>query len=179
MRKSTHSIAISALSVLSVSSLQTKTIAKALAKTLLETKPAGGARVLALTGELGSGKTTFTQGFAKGLGVKEKILSPTFIIMKKFEILVSPAGRRNSKSKKNTKYKILNTRYFYHIDCYRLDDPEKELLHLGWEKIINDPSNIVVVEWADRIKKILPRNALRIVFISHGPSTRRLRFLST
>lgn len=136
-------------SIISSSSLQTKTIAKALARTLLETQPAKGARVLALAGELGSGKTTFTQGFAKGLGVTEKILSPTFILIRSYKL--------------QTK----NYKLFYHIDCYRLDDPAQELLHLGFRKIIADPRNIVVVEWADRIKNILPRDTLWASF-SHG-----------
>jgi tRNA threonylcarbamoyladenosine biosynthesis protein TsaE len=136
-------------SIISSSPSQTKNIAKTLAKTLLKTKQKRGARVLALAGELGSGKTTFTQGFAKGLGVKERILSPTFILLKEFEI-------------SHPFFKTL-----YHIDCYRLDNPTKELLHLGFRKIIADPHAIVVVEWADRIKKILPKDVLWFSF-SHG-----------
>jgi tRNA threonylcarbamoyladenosine biosynthesis protein TsaE len=98
-------------SILSFSSLQTQNVARVLAKTLLETQPAKGAQVLALVGELGSGKTTFAQGLAKGLGIKEKILSPTFILLKEF----------------NIRHPFFRT--FYHIDCYRLDNPTKELLH--------------------------------------------------
>ena len=79
---------------------ETKKLAEALAKGILkqETK-SKKAIVIGLTGELGSGKTTFLQGFAKGLGIKQKILSPTFIIMRKFEI-------RNSKSETNSKFQI-------------------------------------------------------------------------
>ena len=143
-------------SIISSSLQQTKNIAKALAKTLLETQPANGAQVLALAGELGSGKTTFTQGFAQGLGVKERVLSPTFILMRCYKL-------------HTVHYKL-----FYHIDCYRLDNPAKELLHLGLKKIIADSHAIVVVEWADRITKILPKGTLWIRFLYKGESKRHI-----
>lgn len=133
-------------SIVSSSSLQTKNIAKVLAKTILGGQPKKGATIVALAGELGSGKTTFAQGFAKGLGVKEKILSPTFILIRSYTLDA-------------IRYKLL-----YHIDCYRLDNPMQELLHLGLKNILADPKNILVVEWANRIKKILPRDALWITF---------------
>lgn len=100
--------------------------------------------VLALEGDLGSGKTTFIQGFARALSVKEKILSPTFNIYKRY-------GN------------------FYHFDCYRIKNP-KEILDLGFKKIIQDPKNIVVIEWAEKIKKIIPKYALwlNFVFIDQG-----------
>src|SRR3989344_1195230 len=97
----------------------------------------GGALVLALMGDLGSGKTTFAQAFAEGLGVKEKVKSPTFIIFRKSNI-------KSQKSK---------FRYFYHFDVYRINS-EKEILKLGWEEIISNPENIVLVEWADKIENI-------------------------
>ncbi|MDO8474095.1 MAG: tRNA (adenosine(37)-N6)-threonylcarbamoyltransferase complex ATPase subunit type 1 TsaE [bacterium] len=149
-------------SIISSSLRQTKNIAKALAETLLEVQSVKGARVLALAGELGSGKTAFVQGFAKGLGIKERILSPTFIIMKGFKI---------PKALKTKNYK-LKTRYLYHIDCYRLDNPAKELLHLGFKKIIADSRAIVAIEWADRIRKILPKDTLWIQF-GHGGKNKR------
>jgi tRNA threonylcarbamoyladenosine biosynthesis protein TsaE len=106
------------------------------------------ALVLALQGELGSGKTTFVQGFLRGLGIKKRSASPTFIIMRRFKI-------------KNCKLKNL-----YHIDAYRIRKPQ-ELLALGAEDIFADHKNIVLVEWADDIKTILPRNCRWIRF-SHG-----------
>ena len=105
----------------------------------------GGALVLALIGDLGSGKTTFARAFAEGLGVKEKIKSPTFIIFRKSKI-------------KNKKFL-----YFYHFDVYRINS-EKEILKLGWEEIISNPENIVLVEWADKIENILPKNSVKINF---------------
>lgn len=105
-----------------------------------------GALLLALKGELGSGKTTFIQGFAQGLGIKERITSPTFVLLKKFPI---------------PKQKItIGFKQFFHIDCYRLNDP-KELISLGFREIIADPENIVAVEWAEKIKPLLP-----LVFIT-------------
>lgn len=112
--------------------------------------PKKSATVIALQGNLGGGKTTFLQGFFKGLGVKEKVLSPTFVIMKRF-------GN------------------FYHIDCYRLKD-KNDILELGWEEIIKNPKNIVAVEWAEKIKSILPKDTILIKFCFIDEQTRRIDF---
>ena len=112
-----------------------------------------GALVLALYGDLGSGKTTFAQAFAEALGVKEKIKSPTFIIFRK----------SNIKSQKSKSRYFYHFYHFYHFDVYRINN-EKEILNLGWEEIISNPENIVLVEWADKIEKILPKNSIKINF---------------
>ena len=120
------------------------------------------AQVVALKGELGAGKTTFAQGVAKGLGVKEKILSPTFVIIKSYKI-------------RNTKYKIQN---LYHVDCYRIKN-EQDLLALGWDKIVSDPQNLVLIEWPERIRKVLPKNTISISFKTiktSKPPARRITF---
>ena len=114
--------------------------------------------VLGLVGELGGGKTTFLQGFARGLGIKEKILSPSFVIMKRFDI-----------SHKNPAFKA-----FYHIDCYRIEKV-KEVLGLDFKEIISNPQNIVAIEWADRIWKILPRNTLILEFELKNRSKRKVK----
>ncbi len=158
-------------SIISSSPAQTKNIAKVLAKTLLEGQQKKGATVVALAGELGSGKTTFTQGFAQGLGVKGRVLSPTFIIMKKFALSFDRAPSRITG-------RNLRFTYFYHIDCYRLDNPARELLHLGFKKIVADPHAIVVVEWADRIKRILPKDTLWVCFKTTDKIQRELRIVS-
>jgi len=127
-----------------------KKIAKNLARNLMSRSRldiGGGALVLALTGDLGSGKTTFAQAFAEALGVKEKVKSPTFIIFRKSNI-----------KSQNSKF-----RHFYHFDVYRINS-EKEILNLGWEEIISNPENIVLVEWADKIEKILPKGCVKINF---------------
>ncbi|MFC1625272.1 tRNA (adenosine(37)-N6)-threonylcarbamoyltransferase complex ATPase subunit type 1 TsaE [Patescibacteria group bacterium] len=102
--------------------------------------------VVALTGELGSGKTTFVQGFAKTLGIKEQITSPTFVIFKKYKNLI-------------------------HFDLYRIEDL-KEILDLEWEEMIKNTGNIIIVEWAEKIKKILPKNTIWVKF-KHVSETKR------
>ena len=142
---------------------ETKDFAKDFAKQILSEPPQKrGALVIGLEGELGAGKTSFAQGFAQGLEIKEKVLSPTFVILKKFK---APRSTVNGQKSSFT--------FFYHIDCYRIHKPA-ELLSLGFKAIVSNPNNIVVIEWADRIKKILPRSSLRIVFTQEGRTTRRL-----
>ena len=134
---------------------QTKKLGQILAKEILKTS-FEKAIVLGLIGDLGGGKTTFLKGFAKGLGIKKKILSPTFLILRKIQI---------PKPKFQTKSKIqnLNFRNFFHIDCYRIKKP-KEIFNLGFKEIISDPQNIVAVEWADRVSKILPKGIFILNF---------------
>lgn len=117
---------------------ETQKLGEDFAKNLLKNSNNKSAIVLALRGDLGGGKTTFLQGFAKGLGIEEKILSPTFVILKRFD-------------------------NFFHIDCYRINKPE-EILELGWKEIISDSKNIVAVEWPEKIEKYLPENTIFIEF---------------
>jgi tRNA threonylcarbamoyladenosine biosynthesis protein TsaE len=121
---------------------ETKELAEKVAQKALKSKQVF---IIGLQGDLGAGKTTFTQGFAKALGIKEKILSPTFVILKRFKI---------------------KNKNFYHIDCYRIKDA-KDLMELGFKEIMSDPKNIIVIEWADKVKKIMPKNILwfKIKFI--------------
>ena len=127
---------------------ETKRLGERLAKKIIKKKPLGKVVVLGLEGDLGGGKTTFLQGFAKGLGIQEKITSPTFVIIKRF-------GR------------------FYHIDCYRIQKP-KEILDLGFKKIISDPRNIVAVEWADKVRKIIPKSTIWLKFEFIDKKTRKI-----
>lgn len=129
----------------SYSSTETKKFGKELAKEIIKSKPAKKAVIVALTGELGGGKTTFAQGFAAGLGVRGKIQSPTFILMRNTEI-----GKRN----------------FVHIDACRIKN-SNELIELGFKQIIADARNIILVEWADKLKNILPKEMIRLEF-EHG-----------
>jgi tRNA threonylcarbamoyladenosine biosynthesis protein TsaE len=128
---------------------QTQKLGEILAKEVLKTKLKKGSLILGLEGDLGGGKTTFLQGFAKGLGIKEKILSPTFIILKKFKI-------------RSTNWRT-NFKNFYHIDCYRIEKP-REILALGFKEIVSNLQNVIAVEWADRIRKILPEKVIIIKF---------------
>lgn len=105
------------------------------------------AKVIALTGDLGAGKTTFTQGFLKSLGVKRRIISPTFLIIRP--------------------YKLKGGRYAtaYHLDCYRLRQ-QSELLYLGFASLLEDPTAILLIEWPEVVKKLLPRGT-RWITIEH------------
>ncbi len=120
------------MKILSKSPTETKNFGKKIAK--------NPPKVLALKGDLGAGKTTFLKGYAEKLGVKEKILSPTFLILKKFPI------------EKN---------YFVHIDCYRIKD-SREILGLDFKKMLK--KNLIAIEWPERIKDILPKDTLFLNF---------------
>ena len=130
-------------------------LGETLAREILKTKPKKIAQILGLEGDLGGGKTTFLQGFARGLGIKEKILSPTFVILKKFEI-----GK-------------VKSQYFYHVDCYRIKKP-REILDLGFKEIIFNPKNIVAVEWSNRVRKILPKKIIILKFYFLGRNKRKI-----
>ncbi len=112
---------------------------------------------LALSGELGAGKTFFTQSVATGLGIRARLQSPTFVIAKRYAL------------KKST-FKNL-----WHFDLYRIKSP-KELDAIEFKKIISDPKNIVVIEWAERAKKILPKDSVWILFKHLSPNERVVRF---
>lgn len=104
--------------------------------------------IVALYGNLGAGKTIFAQGFGRGLGITKRIQSPTFVVMRRYAL-----------SQKNGTW-------FYHLDLYRMKD-EKDAEHLALEEIFKDQSAVVLIEWADRISKMLPRSAIKIKFV-HG-----------
>lgn len=126
------------LEIITKSAQETQKIAKLLAKEILNRLEDHKALVIGLQGELGSGKTTFVQGLAKGLGIKNSITSPTFVILKRYK------------------------KYFYHIDCYRIKS--RDLLDLDFKEIIKQPKNVIIIEWAERVKKILSRDTLWIKF---------------
>lgn len=110
--------------------------------------------VLALHGDLGSGKTTFIQGLAKGLGIEKKIISPTFIIMRTYEI---------------------KPRVFYHIDLYRIKD-EKDIRDLGLIEWMQDPQNLFAIEWPEKIKSLLPQKRLDIFFEYLDENKRKITY---
>ncbi|MBI4089617.1 MAG: tRNA (adenosine(37)-N6)-threonylcarbamoyltransferase complex ATPase subunit type 1 TsaE [Candidatus Levybacteria bacterium] len=138
--------------------LETQNLGKESARNILEKN-----RVIALYGDLGSGKTTFVQGLAKGLGIKKRIISPTFIIVRKYELRI-----------KNHESRIIN---FYHIDLYRIEN-EKDVESLGIEEILNDSQNIVAIEWAEKIKKLLPKKRIDINFFYEKDDRRKIVFRS-
>lgn len=132
--------------------------------------------ILALEGDLGSGKTTFTQGLAKGLGIKESITSPTFVLIKKYKIeaagdLPDSAGNWQAGSLRPG----ANFRSLFHIDCYRVDKPW-QMQELGWDEIINNPENIIVIEWPEKISEILLEDKIVIKFEFIGENKREIIF---
>ena len=118
-------------------------------------KNSKGALVVGLYGDLGSGKTAFTQAVAKYLGVKETVTSPTFVIEKIYKL-------ENG-----------NFDHLIHIDAYRLESG-KELIHLGWEEISKNPKNIIFIEWPERVAEILPKDIKKIRFTFSNENTREI-----
>jgi len=103
-----------------------------------------GGTVLGLIGDLGSGKTVFVQGLAKALGVKKTVNSPTFVIMKIYDIRESRIANRDSR---------ITIRQLIHVDAYRINNYQ-ELLDIGLGEYLNKKDNLVVIEWADRVSEI-------------------------
>lgn len=122
---------------------ETKKIAADLAADYLHT---GG--VITLSGELGAGKTTFTQGFAAALGITDKILSPTFILTRQYQIPNSD-------------------KTLYHIDLYRLEN-SAQIEALGLKEIIGNNNNIILIEWPERLNSPLESNNLKQIKIKLG-----------
>lgn len=104
--------------------------------------------VIALEGDLGAGKTTFTKGFARGLGIKRTVNSPTFTIIKEYE------GRLP----------------LYHMDVYRVAD---EMEDLGFEEYF-EGEGVTVIEWAHLIEEQLPRERLTIYLYNQGLNERKM-----
>jgi tRNA threonylcarbamoyladenosine biosynthesis protein TsaE len=130
---------------------ETQKLAQILAKEILKTpKQIKTAVVIGLEGNLGAGKTTFIQAFAKGMGIKRRLTSPTFVLMKKYNNL-------------------------YHLDCYRIKNSQ-DVLALDFKEIIFNPKNIVLIEWAEKIRKILPKNKIWIKFKILGRKERIIIF---
>jgi tRNA threonylcarbamoyladenosine biosynthesis protein TsaE len=119
------------MEIISKSSIETQGIAKNIAQEILSTKRPN---VVLLEGELGGGKTTFSQGFLAYLGVDRPVTSPTFVIMKPYSV-------------PNSDYKV------YHFDLYRLNQ-EWEVLDLGIMDMIQSPNNILLIEWASKTPKL-------------------------
>ncbi|MFA6423445.1 MAG: tRNA (adenosine(37)-N6)-threonylcarbamoyltransferase complex ATPase subunit type 1 TsaE [Patescibacteria group bacterium] len=111
-----------------------------------------GGEILALFGDLGSGKTVFTKGIAEGLGFKQNIISPTFNLIKVYA-------------------KIGNISTLCHADLYRLEN-SSELENIGISEYIGKPDTICVIEWPEKIEKQLPNETIKIYF-SHIDEEKR------
>ncbi len=170
------------------STKQTQKLGEMLAKELR------GKEIICLTGELGSGKTTFAQGILKGLGVGGPYTSPTFIVMKQYKIFgksqslarqgstFSLSGKLSNSSRSNLSRNSLpagrqaqgRTLGIYHIDAYRVGP--KDILDLGWEEIVSEKNNVVIVEWAEKIRTIVPKRAIWIELKHLEDDKRKIAF---
>ena len=128
-------------------------VAKELVQNL--TPLSSGAHVVALSGNLGAGKTTLTQHLAATLGITEQITSPTFVLMKQ--------------------YPLTNQRFaqLVHIDAYRLETPE-ELNTLRINDIFSDTSNLVLIEWPKQVASLLPENKTNITLTVVDDASREI-----
>jgi len=120
------------------------------------------AKVLALSGELGAGKTTLTQELGRILGIKDKIISPTFVIMKIYDI--------DKKSEYYSSFKKL-----IHIDAYRLESKE-ELFKIGWTDLNDDKDNLIIIEWPEKVEGALDDGSHFVKLEHVDEETRVLEF---
>ena len=109
--------------------------------------------VILLDGDLGAGKTVFTRGFARALGIDEPVSSPTYTIVQEYDL--PERGR------------------LYHLDLYRISGVQAALA-FGVDEFLNDPSSYALVEWPERIAGIIPGNAIKIRLKHTGESQREI-----
>jgi len=126
------------------------TVAQNVLNRLSENKE-GVPRVLALHGDLGSGKTAFVKALARMLGVQEDVTSPTFVILKIYPL------------DENKEYSALA-----HIDAYRIEDIE-EMRPLRFGELLKEPNVLICIEWAEKIATLLPKKTLHMHIEIEGP----------
>lgn len=110
--------------------------------------------VISLVGDLGAGKTTFTKGVARGLGIMDNVTSPTFTILNEY------AGEEKK---------------LYHFDFYRIEDPD-ELVELGFEDYFPSADGLTIVEWVEKAPSVLPKQYYQITFEKIDDDKRRIVF---
>jgi len=163
--KQTQEEPIGTLDIISHGSAQTQRLGMRLGELLR------GAELILLDGQLGTGKTTFTQGLAQGLHITEVVSSPTFTLLKEYSGQPSPQGEGESVEERHIGPAL------YHFDLYRLDDPE-EILDLGFEDYFYG-SGVCVVEWAEKADLLWPTEHLRIRMKMMSETKRGLLFIAT
>lgn len=136
------------MKVITHSEAETKKIAQTLAAKLK------GGETIGLIGDLGAGKTAFVKGLAAGLGIKSRITSPTFVLMKVYKV----------------KHKSI--KHFVHVDAYRVKKAEA-LQQIGLDEYMRSKDAVVVIEWADLVKSILPSKK-KIYTFAHTQSNSRV-----
>ena len=166
--------AINTLDIISHSSAQTQRLGMRLGELLR------GGELLLLEGSLGTGKTTFTQGLARGIGITEVISSPTFTLLKEYPGQPGPTTQREQaqvtqQHQQQERHRVGPA--LYHFDLYRLDDPE-EILDLGFEDYFFG-NGVCVVEWADKAELLWPAEHLRLRMKIMSETKRGLLFTAT
>ena len=140
------------ITIISNSEKETFNFAKNFAKQLK------GGEIIELYGNLGAGKTIFTKGLAFGIGIREVVNSPTFVIMKIYKI-------------KKKYYKIKN---LVHIDAYRINSDE-DVVDIGIKEYFNRDDTIIIIEWAENIKKIILQKSIKIKIKIIDKNTRKIK----
>ena len=130
---------------------ETQELGRALAETLLP------GTVVTLSGDLGAGKTTLTQGILEALGAVGPYTSPTFVIMKEYEFPVAT---------------ISGIKRVYHVDTYRIE--AKDFEHLGFEEWCSDPQGLVILEWPEQVESLLPEKRIDITLTQVSESERKI-----
>lgn len=110
--------------------------------------------VISLVGDLGAGKTTFTKGVARGLGIMDNVTSPTFTILNEY---------------------VGEEKRLYHFDFYRIEDPD-ELVELGFEDYFPSADGLTIVEWVEKAPSVLPKQYYQITFEKIDDDKRRIVF---
>ena len=135
--------------IITKSEAQTLALGKKLASRLK------GGEVIALVGDLGAGKTVLARGLARGLGIKNTINSPTFVLLKAYKI-------------KDFRFKIKN---LVHVDAYRLNSG-RELIDIGLKDWLGQKDSVVLIEWAERVQDVLPKKKIKICLRVASPQER-------
>lgn len=140
----------------------TKKIAEEFVENLFITrgKRVNKACVIALQGDLGSGKTTFVKAVAEALSVRDTVTSPTFVLEKIYKIQDKTALVRGFT-------------HIVHIDAYRLENAS-EVSALGFDELLENPENLIFIEWPERIKGAIPKNAKTLHFSFVNEKTREI-----
>jgi tRNA threonylcarbamoyladenosine biosynthesis protein TsaE len=146
----------------SESTEQTAGLAESFIKSLIagmdsDQHSSGSAKVVGLYGDLGSGKTTFVQSLGNFFALKDRLVSPTFVIEKIYKL-------------ENQKWTHL-----IHIDAYRLEKSDG-LVKLGWKDLITDEKNLIFIEWPEKVADIMPEDHIRINFTFIDEHNRAIEF---
>lgn len=114
--------------------------------------------ILCLRGDLGAGKTTFTQGLLEGFGASRPYVSPTFVIMKQYDLLSAAAT---------------GIERVYHADAYRVETKDFETI--GFAEWRDDPKGVVILEWPERVAGLIPPGAMHIAIAAKSETEREIR----